>query len=233
MVRLQKYLADCGVCSRRRAEVLITEGKITVNGRIAEIGAKVMVGKDEVMYNDTVVLPVVQNVYILLNKPVGVITSAADQFGRKTVLDLVGDIGVRLFPVGRLDYLTSGLILLTNDGQLANKLTHPKGGMEKTYQARVSKPLVHLDVKVFADGIDIDGYTTRPAILKIASANKKSAEIILKEGRNRQIRKMFEALGNNVVSLQRTALGQISLEGLLIGQYRHLTAIEVAYLTGS
>ena len=227
---MQKYLADCGICSRRRAEVLITEGKVTVNGQIAEIGTKITPGADEVTCNGAAVMPIGQHVYILLNKPVGVITSASDQFGRKTVLDLVGDVGVRLFPVGRLDYSTSGLILLTNNGQLANKLMHPKGGMEKTYMATVHKPLAHLDIKAFADGVDIDGYVTRPAVLEITSVDKKSAKIILREGRNRQIHRMFEALGNDVLSLERVALGTIYLEGLLPGQYRHLTVDEIAGL---
>jgi len=229
-VRLQKYLADCGIASRRRAEELISAGKVTLNGHIAQIGAKVVPGDDEVRFDGALVKPKSEMFYVLLNKPKGVITSASDQFGRKTVLDFVNDIDARLFPIGRLDYATSGLILLTNDGAFANGLTHPRYGLEKIYIAKVETPLDASAVKAFADGMEIDGYTTRPAVLEIIGADKKTAKVVLKEGRNRQIRKMFEGLGMSVVSLKRTAIGDIRIGDLQIGQYRHLATDEVTYL---
>ena len=232
-IRLQKYLADCGIASRRRAEELIAAGKVTVNGQIAQLGAKIVPGEDEVLLDGALVAPKSEKfVYIMLNKPSGVITSASDQFGRKTVLDFVSDIDARLFPVGRLDYATSGLILLTNDGALAHMLSHPRHGSEKTYMAKVEKPLDARTAQAFAEGMEIDGYVTRPAALEIVGADKKTAKIVLKEGRNRQIRKMFEALDIRVVSLKRTAIGEIAIGGLKVGQWRHLTAEEVAYLRG-
>jgi len=231
LVRLQKYLADCGIASRRGAEELIAAGKVTVNGDIAEIGAKIVPGLDKVLYNGELVVQKTEKpVYIMLNKPSGVITSASDQFGRKTVMDFVADIDARLFPVGRLDYATSGLILLTNDGALAQTLSHPRYGSEKTYIAKLATPLDASTIKAFADGMEIDGYHTRPATLEIIGADKKTAKIVLKEGRNRQIRKMFEGLNIRVVSLKRTAIGDIAIGGLKVGQWRHLTDDEVLYL---
>jgi len=230
-IRLQKYMADCGVASRRRAEEYIAAGKVSVNGLIAQVGAKIVPGVDQVVFNGSLIVSKSENaVYIMLNKPAGVITSASDQFGRKTVLDLVSGVEARLFPIGRLDYATSGLILLTNDGALTHILSHPRHGSEKTYIAKVATPLDDSVVQAFANGIEIDGYMTRPAQLEIVGADKKTAKIILKEGRNRQIRKMFEALGIGVVSLKRTAMGKIVLGGLKVGQWRHLTAEEVVYL---
>jgi len=229
-IRLQKYLADCGIASRRRAEELIATGKVTVNGEVAQIGAKITPEADEVFFEGALVVPKSDMIYIMLNKPSGIITSASDQFGRKTVLDFVKDIDARLFPVGRLDYATSGLILLTNDGALANTLSHPRHGSQKTYIAKVATPLDTRAVQAFAEGMEIDGYTTRPAELAIVGADKKTAKIILKEGRNRQIRKMFEGLGIPVVSLKRTAISKIEIGGLKVGQWRHLTAQEITYL---
>jgi len=228
-IRLQKYLAQCGVASRRAAETLIAEGKVAVNGKIAEIGAKITPGTDEVRLNGKIVAPplVEKLVYIALNKPVGVISAVTDQFGRTTVTDLVAGVGVRLFPVGRLDYATSGLILLTNDGDVTFKLTHPKHSVEKTYIAVVRRPLGAADVRAFAEGIAIDGHKTRPVNLEYDGL---TAKVILKEGRNRQVRKMFEAIGNEVVMLQRISVGLITLNDLAPGQYRHLVADEINYL---
>ena len=230
-IRLQKYLADCGIASRRHAEEMIAAGRVAVNGQIAQLGAKIVLGEDKVFLDGAPVVPKSEKmVYIMLNKPKGVITSASDQFGRKTVLDFISGIDARLFPVGRLDYATSGLILLTNDGALAHMLSHPRHGSEKTYIAKVETPLDARIVQAFAEGMEIDGYVTRPAALEIVGADKKTAKIILKEGRNRQIRKMFEALDIRVASLKRTAVGEIAIGGLKVGQWRHLTAEEVAYL---
>lgn len=231
-IRLQKYLADCGIASRRAAEVMIAEGRIKVNGCVAQLGAKITPGVDEVCFDDDVVAPKPEtdgHVYIALHKPPGVITSAHDQFGRTTVLDLVGDVKARLFPVGRLDYATSGLILLTNDGEMANKLTHPRHSVAKIYEAVLRRPLGGADVQAFRKGVVIDGRMTRPAGL-IVGPDKRTAKIELKEGRNRQIRKMFEVLDNEVISLKRIGIGQIALGDLEPGKFRHLARAEVKYL---
>ena len=231
-IRLQKYLADCGIASRRAAEVLIGAGRVTVNGQVGQIGDKVLPGADEVCLDGkTVALREgVGFAYIALHKPVGVISSAVDQFGRPVVTDLVGDGFGRLFPVGRLDYASTGLILLTNDGEIANKLTHPRFSVEKIYEARLRRPLDGALVSAFRQGVVVEGKLTRPADLEIIGRDKQSAKICLKEGRNRQIRKMFEVLGNEVVALKRVAIGRISLGELDVGKYRKLTAAEIEYL---
>ena len=228
-MRLQKYLADIGVASRRKAEEMIAAGRVAVNGRVVGIGEKVAEG-DDVFVDGKIVKNKTNNVYILLNKPAGVISSVKDQFGRKTVVDLVGLGDLRLYPVGRLDYHSTGLILLTNDGDLAYKLTHPKHGLEKIYITRVAKPISEDDAKKFQTGLEIDGYKTRPAKIEIFGEYSQQAKITLNEGRNRQIRKMFEVLGNEVVSLRRISMGKIELGQLESGRYRHLTPSEVANL---
>jgi len=228
-IRLQKYLADCGVASRRAAEVLIADGKVMVNGEVAAIGAKVLVGVDEVRLDGKIIASSTTKspVYIALNKPVGVISSALDQFGRTTVTDLVADVGVRLFPVGRLDYATSGLIILTNDGEIAFKITHPRYNVEKVYAATLRHRLDADAVRAFKQGILIEDYKTSPAVLEFSGVD---AIITLTEGRNRQVRKMFEAIGNEVVTLQRISVGKIVLNNLKPGQYRHLADEEILYL---
>jgi len=161
-IRLQKYLADCGIASRRRAEEYIAAGKVAINGQIAQVGAKITPDKDEVVFEGVLVVPKgEEHVYIMLNKPAGVITSASDQYGRKTVLDLIEGVDARLFSIGRLDYATSGLLLLTNDGALTHKLSHPRHGSNKTYIAKVAAPLDEATSQAFADGMEIDG--TQPA----------------------------------------------------------------------
>ena len=228
-MRLQKYIAEAGIASRRKAEELILAGKITINGKVAEIGEKYADG-DIVLVDGDPIMTTEKPVYIILNKPSGVISSAKDQFKRKTVLDIVGNVGTRLYPVGRLDYHSTGLILLTNDGDLAQKMTHPRHGMEKSYIARVANPIKPEDAAAFHQGITIDGYKTKPARLEIIDKSARQAKITLFEGRNRQIRKMFEALGNKVVSLQRVSMGKITLGDLGSGAWRHLSHAEVALL---
>jgi len=230
-IRLQKYISDCGITSRRAAEALIADGKVTVNGIVASIGTKITPDADEIRLDGVVVMPKSgTRLFIALHKPTGVITSAADQFGRPTVVDLVADIGERVYPVGRLDYATSGLILLTNCGETANKLQHPRHGVEKVYEVKLAKHLNAADVHAFKQGIVIDRRLTRPAGLEISPKDKRQALVTLQEGRNRQVRKMFTALGNKVVSLRRIAIGSIKLGDLKPGEYRHLTAAEVAFL---
>jgi len=166
----------------------------------------------------------------MMNKPAGVISSAKDQFGRPSVVDLVKGIDGRLYPVGRLDFHSTGLILLTNDGALAQKLTHPSYNIPKTYMARVAKPIKNEDIKAFEAGITIDEYKTMPVDLEVLNKDGNLAKVTLREGRNRQIRKMFAARGNNVVSLKRVSMGFLELGDLASGQWRHLTNEEVRKL---
>ena len=230
-MRLQKYLADAGVASRRKNEDMIIAGRVQINGRIAAIGDKIEEG-DKVFVDGRAVKPVEKLVYIMLNKPAGVISSAKDQFGRQTVMDLVDTIDARLYPVGRLDFHSTGLILLTNDGDFANRLTHPKHHINKTYIARVQLPIKPENMKDFREGIMIDGYKTKPAEIELIDKCSKQAKISLYEGRNRQIRKMFAAQENAIVSLKRVAIGKVELGGLKMGEWRHLKPEEVAYLRG-
>lgn len=222
-MRLQKYLAHCGVASRRKSEKLIEEGLVTVNGKvIKEMGYIVTVGVDQVACNGEAVTLEEQSIYIMLNKPEGVITSSDDQFNRKTVLDFVST-DYRVYPVGRLDYDTSGLILLTNDGEFANLMTHPKYKVSKTYHALVKGVPKEEGIKAFEKGILIDGSYTQPASLKILNCNDNSLlEITITEGRNRQVRKMCDAIGHPIVKLKRVAIGNIVLGTLQEGDWRYL-----------
>ncbi len=230
-MRLQKYLAHCGVASRRKSEKLIEEGRVAVNGKIIkEMGYKVTVGYDQITCNGELVTIETKNVYIMLNKPEGVITSADDQFNRKTVLDFV-TTNYRIYPVGRLDYDTSGMILLTNDGEFANQMTHPKYKVPKTYHALVKGLPGESVMKTFKEGILIDGYPTQPASLRILKCRENSlVEIIITEGRNRQVRKMCDAVGHPVLALKRVAMGNIELGFLGEGQWRYLTEKEIRKL---
>ena len=225
-MRLQKYMADAGIASRRKAEEMIVAGRVLLNGVAAQLGQKVADG-DEVTVDGQAILLDSSLVYIILNKPAGVICSAKDQFGRQTVVDLVKGVEARLYPVGRLDFHSTGLVLLTNDGDLAYRLTHPKHGHTKTYIARVDKPIAPEHIKAFSEGIKIDDYMTKPAKIELLDKWGKQAKITLTEGRNRQIRKMFAALDNNVVSLKRIAMGNISIDGIESGKWRKLTAKEL------
>jgi 23S rRNA pseudouridine2605 synthase len=224
-MRLQKYLADAGIASRRKAEEMIIANRVAINGIAATLGAKVADG--DIVELDGKPITVAENlVYILLNKPAGVICSVKDQFGRRTVIDLIDGLSTRLYPVGRLDFHSTGLVLLTNDGDLAYKLTHPRHGHKKTYMARVEKPIKSEHIEAFSKGIVIDGYKTKPAAIEILDKWSKQAKITLTEGRNRQIRKMFAALENEVVSLKRVAIGKIEIGDLQSGKWRHLTPAE-------
>ena len=223
MIRLQKILAMAGVTSRRKAEMLIQDGRVFVNGKAAqELGIKALVTDD--IYVDGKKLIFENKTYVMLNKPIGVISSVKDVFGRKTVLDLVPK-GVRLFPVGRLDYDTSGLILLTNDGEWANKLMHPSNKVSKTYIAKLNKRPTEDSLQKFMEGLIIERKKTAPAEIEMISNNK--AKIVLYEGRNRQVRKMFEAIGLKVLSLKRISVGALDLGNLKPGEWRHLTEEEV------
>ena len=235
IVRLQKYIAMSGAASRRGAEALIEEGRVKVNGSVVnEQGIKVEIGADKVSLDGEELKVKSKNYYIMLNKPVGYVTTVSDQFDRPTVIDLVKtDLkDVRLFPVGRLDYDTEGLLLLTNDGDFTYKVTHPKFNTDKTYIAKLKGGITIKGLNRLRNGVKIDDYTTSPAEVSIIDAAEGYVyvEITIHEGKNRQVRKMFEAVGSKVVALQRTKIGTVELGNLPLGRWRHLTSHEINYL---
>jgi 23S rRNA pseudouridine2605 synthase len=231
-MRLQKYLASCGVASRRKCEEYILQGRVEVNGiKITELGTKVG-SEDTVTCDHQIVKCVNQYEYYALNKPVGYVTTAMDEKDRPTVLDIIKDSQTRIFPVGRLDYNTSGLLILTNDGELTYALTHPKHAVNKTYHVKVKGKVSDAAISKLKNGILIDGRKTAPAIAEIIQMSPSSTmlSITIHEGRNRQIRKMCDAVGHSVLKLVRISIGDITLEGLTTGQYRKLTESEITYL---
>ena len=229
--RLQKYLASCGIASRRKCEELILQGKVTVNGQvITELGTKVT-SKDEVRFNGKVIKPEEEKIYILLNKPIGYVTTVKDQFERDTVLDIV-KVKQRIVPVGRLDMYTSGALILTNDGELVNKLTHPKNEIEKTYNTTVAGIINKEEVLALEKGVKIDdNYLTKPAKVKILKIDEEKnisrIQITIHEGKNRQVRKMCEAINKKVLALHRSKIGNIDVKNLKIGEWRYLSEKEV------
>ena len=229
--RLQKYLANCGVASRRKSEELIKQGKVQVNGKvITELGTKVDPSKDKVIYNGREVKETQEYVYILLNKPIDYVTTAKDQFNRQSVLDLV-KVKQRVVPVGRLDMYTSGALILTNDGDFVYKVTHPKHEIEKTYTVTIAGIISNENVEKLGKGVKIDDYTTRPAKVKILKTdtekNRSRLEITIHEGKNRQIRKMCEAVGHKVVALHRSKIAGIGVKDIELGKWRYLTKKEI------
>lgn len=235
LLRLQKYIASCGVASRRAAEEMILAGRVRVNQKtISELGTKVDPDRDRVYVDGKPIRPDAKKYYIMLNKPVGYITTAKDQFDRKTVLDLVQDLDVRLYPVGRLDYDSEGLIFLTNDGDFTYFLTHPGNGVKKKYQVVVSG-MVDIDtVWRLRKGVELDGRMTAPARVEITKQQERTTELtfVIGEGRNRQIRRMCETVGHEVIRLRRIAVGNVVLGNLPKGKWRHLTPGELQLLTG-
>ena len=231
-IRLQKYLAECGVASRRKSEELIVAGKVKVNGVTASIGDKINPKHDKVTVSGKKVVSVKKNVYIMLNKPRGFITTMNDEHDRKCVAELVKDINTRVYPVGRLDRESEGLLIMTNDGEFTNALTHPSKHVPKTYRVTIRPTITKEQATEFRNGIEIDGRMTAPADLRILEAqeNRTVVEVTIYEGRNRQIRKMFEALGIEVARLKRTKVGNLKLGMLKQGAYRHLTEDEVSSL---
>lgn len=232
MERLQKIIAHSGYCSRRKAEKLITEGKVLVNGKIiTDLGTKVSY-QDQISINGNN-LKTEEKEYILLYKPRGVVTTTSDEKGRKTILDLI-DTKNRLYPVGRLDYDTSGVILLTNDGNLTNKLIHPKNNIEKVYIAKLEGIINKEKLGILCRGVYIDNRKTAKAKAKIKKIDKKKntsiVELIIHEGRNHQVKKMFEKIGYKVIKLKREVFAGLSLSGLTSGKYRHLSIKEVKTL---
>lgn len=231
-MRLQKYLASCGVASRRKCETYILEGKVSVNGTIVNTLGTSVEENDEVCFNGKKLKLTEDYVYYMLNKPIGYVTTVQDEKDRPTVLDIMKKVDTRIFPVGRLDYNTSGLLLLTNDGALTYGLTHPKHHVNKTYEVKVRGQLNKVAVERLQNGVVIDGRKTFPAKVKVLKTNDKTTRltITIHEGRNRQIRKMCEAVGHQVLELTRISMGTIELGNLPVGAYRLLTPEEIVYL---
>lgn len=233
MERLQKVIANLGYCSRRHAEDLILDGKVVVNGeRVLELGRKV--GKSDVIEVEGVTLDRNYHYeYYLLYKPRGVITAVNDDKGRKTVVDFI-DTTTRIYPIGRLDYDTTGVLLLTNDGTLANGVMHPSKQIDKVYIAKVEGILTGYDVKRLKSGVILDGYRTSKCHVKVKSIDKKKntciVELVIHEGRNHQVKKMIEAVGKKVLKLKRERYAFLDLQGLKPGEYRRLSNKEIAIL---
>ena len=229
-IRLQKYMADCGVAGRRKCEEMIVSGRVSVNGKvITELGTKVS-ETDTVMLDNKPIKLNNKKIYIMLNKPAGHLTTVTDDRGRKTVMDLVsGEINERIFPVGRLDFDTEGLLLMTNDGDMAYKLTHPKHNFDKTYKVVLNLVPSPTAISMLKNGVFIDGRKTHPA--KVEWLKDNTLYISIHEGRNRQIRKMCEAVGYKVKYLCRISMGNLKLGNVPLGRWRHLTPAEIEYLT--
>lgn len=233
-MRINKYIAASGICSRRKADVLVDQGKVSVNGQVLmEKGYEVKPG-DRVEVEGRVLESSSKKYYYLVNKPVGYVTTVSDPEGRPTVVELVPDTGERLFPVGRLDINTSGLLIITNDGDLTNRLTHPSHELTKTYLARVEGIMGIKEAKMMEKGIRLKEFTTAPAKVKLIRHNKNSTlvEISIHEGKNRQVRRMFKAIGHPVMELERIAIGNINSR-LPEGGCRKLNPNEVKYLKGT
>ena len=236
-IRLQKYLADCGIASRRKCEEYILQGRVKVNKIVVtELGTKVNSEKDIVEFDNKLVKKQDKLVYILLNKPIGYVTTVEDQFNRDTVLDLV-KVKERIVPVGRLDMYTSGALILTNDGEFVYKITHPKHEIEKTYTVTLKGIIQNSEVEQLCKGVKIDDYITRPAKVKILRTDKEKnisrLEIKIHEGKNRQVRKMCEAIGKKVLALHRSKIGNIGVKDLELGKWRYLNKEEINILKNS
>lgn len=233
-IRLQKYLADCGINSRRKCEELIIEKKVTVNGKIAELGIKVNPEKDIIEYEGKKVINKKDEyTYILLNKPIGVVTTVKDQFKRETVLDLV-KTNTRLVPVGRLDMYTSGALILTNDGEFIYKMTHPKYEIDKTYNVTIKGSISNKEIEELRNGVKIDNYISGKAKVRILKIDKEKnisrIEITIHEGKNREVRKMCSAIGKKVLALHRSRIENIDVKDLKLGEWRYLSNREISEL---
>ena len=233
--RLQKYMAGCGIASRRKCEEIILEGKVKVNGNtVSELGVKVNPLTDIVEYDGKVIKKEEHKVYIMLNKPEGYISSVKDEKDRPTIMDIV-KVKERVYPIGRLDYDSSGLLLLTNDGDVYNKIIHPREELIKKYVVVVKGEISKNDIERFEAGIDIGGYITAPASLEVISYDSfkdiSTIEVGIHEGKNRQIRKMCAALNHEVLALKRISVGKLKLGYLKRGEYRELKKDEIEYIT--
>ncbi len=233
MERLQKVISDNGYTSRRKAEELIKQGKVLVNGEVATIGMKVNTSDEIIIDGNILSKDIDSKVYFLLNKPRGVVTTASDEKGRKTVIDLI-ETEKRIYPVGRLDYDTTGALLLTNDGELTNKLTHPSNNIDKVYVAKIKGIITGVDINKLKSGVKIDNYKTSKCRVKLKSYDKKTqtslVELTIHEGHNHQVKKMFEAIGYDVIKLTRTRFAFLDVKSLKSGEYRILLPHEVKKL---
>lgn len=230
--RLQKYMAKCGVASRRKCEEIIKSGNVKVNDNvITELGVKVNPEKDIVKVNDKIIKLEERKIYIALNKPTGYLSTVKDERGRKTIIDLVS-VSERIYPIGRLDYDTSGLIFLTNDGDVYNKLIHPRQSINKIYIALIKGCPSDEEIKRFCSGVDIGGYITASAEFEILKKIKSNCEvkITIHEGKNRQVRKMCGAINHPVISLKRISIGRIKLKDIPLGKWRYLSNDEITYI---
>ncbi len=231
-MRINKFLAECGLSSRRKCEAFVTEGRVKINGKPVSTLATEVGERDVVTVDGERVSPIKKHVYLVLNKPKGYVCTLSDDMGRKTVLDLVKDRSERLFPVGRLDYDTEGMLILTTDGDFANRLAHPRNEIPKTYVARIEGAVTEEELNVLRNGIILDGVKTKKCRIKVVevSDNATKLEVTITEGRNRQVRRMFEHINKLVAFLKRVAIGELKLRGLNRGEYRELSESEVNYL---
>ncbi len=236
-MRINKFLAECGVASRRNCEAFVLEGRVKVNNKkITNLATDVDPETDKVSLDDKPVKPIAKHLYIMLNKPKGYICTTADEKGRKTVMDFFEGKypGKRIFPVGRLDFDTEGLLLLTTDGDLANRLMHPRNEVSKTYVAKIEGEISEADLNKLRMGVELDGVKTKKCKVKLVGFDEKEnlsrIEVVITEGRNRQVRRMFESINRDVVFLKRTAVGEIKLGGLYRGNFRELKDKEIEFL---
>lgn len=233
-IRLQKYMAENGIASRRKSEELIKSGKVKVNGHKAIIGQKINPKKDIVSVQGKKIQKDDRLYYIMLNKPRGYVTTTKDELGRKSVLSLINGIDARIYPVGRLDKDSEGLLLLTNDGEFTNALTHPSHNVRKVYAVTIKPVIDENKIKQLESGVVIDGKKTAPCTVKIVETreDRMMLEFSISEGRNRQIRKMCESIYAQVIRLKRLSEGDVALNGLKVGQWRHLETKEIKKLAG-
>lgn len=230
-MRINKYIAAAGITSRRKADEMIQEGRVRVNGKVLQNLGYNVKEEDRIEVDGTLIKPEKKKVYYLLNKPTGYVTSTYDKEGRPTVMELVPE-EPRVFPAGRLDYNSSGLLILTNDGELSNKLMHPSHEFDKKYMVRATGIVTRAKAARLEKGIDIGGFVTYPAKVKLIRHDRNStiAEITIHEGKNHQVRRMFKAIGHPVEELCRTGLGNLTIGRVAVGQYRKLSPSEVEYL---
>ncbi len=232
-LRIQKYIAECGICSRRKAEELILNGKVKVNNSLATIGQKINPYKDKVFVNGKLIKKAKEKRYIMLHKPRGFVTTMSDEFDRKCITLLIEDVEERVYPVGRLDKNSEGLLLLTNDGEFANMMAHPRTHVPKTYRVTVRPPVSDAQLNSLINGTKLDdGYITKPAEVQVVQSEENRVVLLMTiyEGKNRQIRRMCEALGIELIRLKRVAIGEIRLGMLPQGKYRDLTEQEIRSL---
>ena len=237
--RLQKFLANQGVCSRRKAEQYILEGKVKVNGQVVtELGTKINTDVDKIEFNNKLISNETEKIYILLNKPIGYVTTVKDQFDRPTVMKFLKENGkpikTKVVPVGRLDMYTSGALILSNDGDFIYQITHPKHEINKTYQVTVKGKITDSEIENLRSGVDIGDYITKPAQVRIMKIDEEKnisrIEITIHEGKNRQVRRMCESIGKKVLALHRSKIGNIDVKDLKLGRFRYLTDKEVKQL---